>query len=244
MKMTTNWYSIPAPVRLAPLIVILACAFGAASGAAIVRAGTGVGAGARHAALARADTLPLAFRHESHGELECETCHRTGRATARGLMPCAGCHHEEVTFSECARCHNPGEFEPGAVVVEQSFQLTVADQKTANLTFEHRPHLPLGCAECHGTGGGVRVDRECSTCHENHHRPEANCRACHVLPQGDAHRPAVHTTTCTTTGCHGVAAVVYRGELDNRYLCLVCHEDRRRHEPFGVCTNCHMVDGK
>ena len=238
-KNTGGWYSIGATVWLALLVVGL----GSPSTAAVELAEASSGPSSRYAIPTGADTLALAFRHESHGEIGCATCHRTGTATARALMSCAGCHHEGVTYSECARCHNPGEFEPGTVVIEQTFQLSVAEPKTVELRFEHRPHLPLGCAQCHGTGRGVQVARECSTCHENHHRPEADCRTCHALPTGGAHRPAVHTVTCTAAGCHQVEAVVYRGELDNRYLCLVCHEDRRSHEPFGVCGDCHMVDG-
>lgn len=187
----------------------------------------------------RADTL--AFRHESHGSLDCETCHRTGSATVRGGVACADCHHDAVPYSECARCHSPGGIRPGPEAVGQEFELSVGEATTRTLTFDHGPHFTLDCDECHGTAGRVGVARGCETCHDEHHRPSADCWACHELPREEAHRIEPHRATCAASGCHSEWAVEYGEGMDTRELCLICHGDRRDHEPGFVCANCHLV---
>jgi hypothetical protein len=107
------------------------------------------------------------------------------------------------------------------------------------LPFDHEDHERVGCRDCHQTPVTL-APRECSTCHVDHHRPDAACTQCHVLPDAAVHGLEVHLT-CSGSGCHS-AATAQRPVL-SRTFCLTCHAEQQDHYPGGNCSDCHMTPG-
>lgn len=191
----------------------------------------------------RPDTLR--FRHENHAALECTECHATGEATSASRQQwCADCHHVSARPGECGRCHGAARLAGGTIPVLHAFRLSVGEPKSRRLTFEHSTHSELACAECHTGGDPTRLGRSCGSCHEPHHRPEADCMECHAEPQAGAHSEAVHRLGCGGAGCHVFTALEQVEAGGTRNACLVCHQAQRDHEPGGLCGKCHLLGGR
>jgi hypothetical protein len=193
-------------------------------------------------AITLADTLPRPLLHRQHQAIACTECH--GRAGEHGVVTvrtpreCAQCHHDPARGYECSDCH-PSEGIVPAREVSATLNLTVWDApRTRQLSFEHGTHDTFQCQECHTGPVLLAVQRECSDCHDDHHRPGADCAQCHLPTEPGVHGLEVHLT-CTSSGCHAGTA----GERPalTRNMCLTCHQEQRDHEPGLDCQKCHMV---
>jgi hypothetical protein len=181
-----------------------------------------------------------AFRHEIHRSVACGDCHRADerhrdlrRWTARD---CEACHHGDATPAGCTSCHNRSDFAPARLTPTPMALSVWGESRVRDLVFEHERHTAVGCLDCHR--GGMRVTAEhCSTCHLDHHRPEAECARCHLPPEPQTHNLAAHLT-CGGAGCHSTEAT--RRPMQSRSSCLVCHTDQREHRPGRDCVACHI----
>jgi hypothetical protein len=117
--------------------------------------------------------------------------------------------------------------------------LTVWDEpRSRSLPFEHETHGTFTCQECHTGPVLLAVEKGCADCHDDHHRPGAECSQCHLPTEPGVHGLEVHLT-CTSSGCHAGTA----GERPalTRNMCLTCHQEQLDHEPGLDCQKCHMV---
>jgi hypothetical protein len=191
----------------------------------------------------RPDT-PRPFDHARHERLSCGACHGAGELhrtlTVRTARDCAACHHDPRRGGACAVCHAaPARAEARGVSAPLSLTVWEAP-RTRTLPFNHRVHGNLACGGCHGTPVTLEVDRKCGSCHLEHHRPEADCAACHPAPAPAAH-PAEAHLGCGGSGCH--APEVAPSPTLSRSLCLTCHLGQRAHEPGRACAACHEIPG-
>lgn len=198
--------------------------------------------GAARAPGADPDTIP--FRHAQHAEFDCRACHATGGATTSANQAwCAECHHSGAAFERCGDCHAARDV-AGLRRVPRTLSLSVGPPKRRELPFDHAVHSSVGCRECHaGTAMPASV-AECGACHEPHHRPDADCTACHADPPEDAHTLAVHTDGCGGSGCHAPPAAGYGSMERTRSFCLSCHQEMVGHEEGGLCVDCHFLPGR
>jgi len=184
------------------------------------------------------------FEHERHAGLECTDCHGNGRPTTASVRGwCADCHHVNVTLAECDRCHVTTEITPEPRRALVTFDLSVGEPRTRSLTFDHTVHGGLTCAECHTGGAALRVQKECTSCHVEHHRASADCTACHSEPPVTAHPSELHRelTGCAAAGCHASEGLDFEALQDDRNLCVSCHVAQKEHEPGNPCAACHIL---
>lgn len=178
--------------------------------------------------------------HVTHRDVECTACHGVpeGYATVpvRSEEDCLACHHGVQQQTSCATCHGP---EGGGVVqVVTTLHLSrVTPPVERTLTLAHARHGSLSCTTCHTSGVHFEVTRECASCHENHHRADADCLACHE-PAGDRHTREAHLG-CSGSSCHERADIDQLPEV--RPLCLTCHPAQRNHEEGLECVQCHAT---
>jgi hypothetical protein len=184
------------------------------------------------------------FRHDQHDVLSCRDCHaageqhRIGESEVWTARTCAACHHDLSQTYTCANCH-AGANLPAPRGVAQTLSLAVWDQpRIRELPFAHTTHANLSCQDCHRTPVTLEVDRECASCHTDHHGPAAECALCHQPVESEVHGLAAHLT-CTSSGCHSSESGV-RPTL-SRTLCLACHTEQSDHEPGRECAACHMI---
>lgn len=183
------------------------------------------------------------FRHDLHGQYECSECHSNGLATTTADRSwCADCHHVNVAYEQCQRCHTVGEIAPEPLRRTVTFHFPGAERVRA-LTFDHRIHRDVSCANCHTGGAALRVEANCSGCHEDHHQVGRDCTACHQKPTAEAHTSEVHRdlTGCAASGCHTGRPIDYSALQDERPFCLACHVDQREHEAPNLCVECHKL---
>jgi nitrate/TMAO reductase-like tetraheme cytochrome c subunit len=202
------------------------------------------------AALQAAQALPqrdLRFRHGQHRDVECSACHRTvrthGELVITTLRECRQCHHTQPVADRCSRCHRPADYQARPYRVTETFRLSVQQRRPREraLSFEHRTHEGVACRECHTapltlSAAGVT----CTSCHDQHHRPSAECRSCHVEPPVAAHPPEVHVG-CAGAGCHDALPAGVRNVPRTRNFCLVCHQGLVDHRPGRNCADCHEL---
>ena len=182
------------------------------------------------------------FRHAAHTRLACAGCHPTGarHRTPRVWTPadCAACHHDSERAYSCTSCHAPSAI-VGPRTVTASMSLTVwSEPRVRDLPFDHQTHSARACGECHGPDVTRDPRTACTTCHVEHHVPEANCAGCHRPTEPGVHARPVHLS-CTGSGCHS------RDESErpplSRSLCLLCHTAQTDHEPGSTCHVCHQI---
>jgi hypothetical protein len=183
------------------------------------------------------------FQHAAHGAFECGECHGTetshGVLLVRAPRDCLECHHAQRRVQPCSRCHDAGRFAARTYSRAATIRVDGAPARTRELPFDHSRHEAVDCVTCHVTP--VTLDPApvaCTTCHEQHHRPAAQCVQCHPGPPVAAHPREAHVT-CAGTSCHDSAEFVTAERT--RPLCLVCHRDMSDHEPGGACANCHIL---
>jgi hypothetical protein len=232
-------------------VVMLVAAFAAVLSGSMAR--PAVGSGAERLALAvagqaspRPDSPPPArpFEHSRHETVSCRSCHGTGarhrEVLVRSARECAACHHSVDRRIECAACHSTKRLDGTRRV---AVTLTVAGEpRTRRLPFEHEVHLEprnsLACQDCHTGAVTFAVERSCVSCHEKHHRPDANCTSCHSSIEQTVHVAETHLS-CATGGCHSARVVPAPGL--SRSVCLACHTDMADHKPGQRCAQCHEI---
>ncbi|HVO35116.1 MAG TPA: hypothetical protein VMT21_06090, partial [Gemmatimonadales bacterium] len=184
------------------------------------------------------------FSHGDHSSQSCSTCHssrvRHGELLVKSAADCERCHHVGAAREQCATCHRGATF-PSAVLQTQQTYALVAKSATVTrrLPFDHGRHESVPCVRCH-TNPVSRAPESaaCASCHANHHRPDANCVACHAGANPIAsHKPSDHPN-CASAACHGPRAA---GLPATREMCLMCHTTQTRHAPGQVCEQCHKV---
>lgn len=178
--------------------------------------------------------------HATHESVECTACHRVpeGYATlpVRTEEDCLACHHAPERDTPCATCH--GEGAGGEVEVTATLDLSaVTAPVERRLTFPHERHARPDCATCHTSGVHFEVERTCASCHERHHRPEADCLTCHE-PARDRHDIEAHLG-CAGSACHERPDIDELPEV--RSVCLTCHREQRSHEEGLECVQCHVT---
>jgi hypothetical protein len=180
------------------------------------------------------------FEHRQHESLSCRQCHGTGErhrtTVVRSARDCAACHHDPRRRGTCGDCHRPSEL-PATGQVERRMMLTVWESaRIRALPFAHEVHAALDCEDCHRTPVSLAMSRECTACHTEHHRPEANCTSCHPAMEPVVHQAESHLS-CAASGCHGPGAA----PALSRSLCIMCHTGQKTHEPESDCTTCHHI---
>jgi hypothetical protein len=183
------------------------------------------------------------FDHADHRDLQCTECHSSnethGEVTLKSPAQCVECHHTQsaAAGSDCAQCHSRNELNT-AQLVERRILIKGASRRR-QMPFDHDQHTEAACAECHTQGATLRVNRDCDSCHENHHRVTTTCTSCHV-PATEAHEQVeVHTRSCAGSECH--EAEGYGSMALGRNTCLTCHNDLADHRPGEVCADCHRM---
>ncbi len=184
------------------------------------------------------------FSHGDHRAERCASCHdsreRHGALTVRANADCQRCHHAGPAREQCTTCHAQAELRRRTANAERTFPLTArAEPVTRRLRFDHERHAEVACAQCHSTPLTRAADNaDCASCHAPHHRPAANCLACHAGANAlGTHRVEAHGT-CATAACHGQRAAALPV---SRESCVVCHEAQINHRPGRTCETCHRV---
>lgn len=173
-----------------------------------------------------------AFDHGTHvlvGGLSCTECHTPladhGKTTLTSTASCDACHHGTVRSRNCATCHEG----PGGA--------PAAPLRMPQGDFSHEIHrnAQLACSQCH-QAPTMQLSVQCTTCHESHHTPTANCLSCHREGALAAHTRDDHVS-CVL--CHKPPAQ----QLDHwtRQICLACHADKGNHYPAKPCAACHQI---
>jgi hypothetical protein len=184
----------------------------------------------------------IRFQHSQHRNVECTACHDTSRThgavTLTAFAECRECHHQAPVATQCTRCHEQSELRR-PYRTAQVVRIAGRAPQSRQLPFDHGPHARENCNACHTPGPAQSAANvTCTSCHEQHHRPEANCRACHQTPSPQAHTMASHQT-CTGAGCHSPSPL--RGVPRTRQVCLSCHTDLVNHMPGRNCIDCHTL---
>lgn len=182
------------------------------------------------------------FDHRRHERVSCVSCHGTGAEHRTILIKtardCASCHHDPAKALSCSTCH--GTTLLNAKPISSTLRFSVWDSARARvLNFSHDRHTGLNCRDCHGTPATLARNRDCSSCHEQHHQPQATCGSCHVQAAAAVHKASVHLT-CSGAGCH--APEVAPPPTLSRTLCLACHPAQTAHEPGRTCRDCHRMN--
>jgi nitrate/TMAO reductase-like tetraheme cytochrome c subunit len=188
----------------------------------------------------RADAIR--FQHGQHQNVDCAACHDTtrthGAIAIASFAECRSCHHTPPVSVTCTNCHERGEL-GRQYRLPQRMVIANRPAQTRQLPFDHGPHAGESCNACHTPGlTQSAANVTCTSCHQQHHRPEADCRACHQTPAPTAHTVAAHAT-CTGAGCH--TAMPFQGVPRSRQVCLSCHTDLVTHMPGRNCTDCHAL---
>jgi hypothetical protein len=188
----------------------------------------------------RADSLQ--FQHGQHRNVECTACHDSQRShggvTLTSFAECRQCHHTGQAAQRCTACHETRELRQ-PYRVSQPVRIAGRALPQRQLPFNHAQHLNEPCSACHRPGPDQSAaGTTCNSCHEQHHQPNANCRACHQTPPATAHTVRAHLT-CGGAGCHQQAPV--RGEPRTREVCLSCHTGLVDHMRGRNCIDCHAL---
>ncbi|CAN5616853.1 hypothetical protein BH23GEM9_BH23GEM9_33750 [soil metagenome] len=187
----------------------------------------------------RADSLR--FQHAQHRGVQCTACHETvrthGAVVIASFAECRQCHHTAPVAQPCTRCHEQNELRQ-PYRLPQAVRLAGRPPRTRNLPFNHAQHLTESCSACHTQGVAMSASNvTCNSCHQQHHRPNAQCMACHETPAANAHTTRAHLT-CAGSGCHQPP---FQGVPRTREVCLSCHTDMVDHMPRRNCMDCHAL---
>jgi hypothetical protein len=187
------------------------------------------------------------FDHARHVKNACAECHDTqtshGQLNLSGALDCMGCHHDPARpAAQCKTCHTEAEL-AAPVKTRISMQLSVGSPKQEReLAFQHSIHVDLECSDCHDSaslhqGKSEHLSVDCASCHDYHHVAGNDCSSCHPKDLKARHDRSAHVS-CSAAGCHAAeTSVVFDSIAD---ACLVCHSDRRDHEPDSNCRSCHF----
>jgi nitrate/TMAO reductase-like tetraheme cytochrome c subunit len=189
----------------------------------------------------RADAIR--FQHAQHDNVDCMACHDATRShgaiAIASFAECRQCHHTGPVAVQCTNCHERSELGT-QYRIAQPMRIAGTAARTRSLPFDHGPHAREDCNACHTPGlTQTAANVTCASCHQQHHRPEANCLACHQTPATDAHQVTTAHVTCTGAGCHTPSP--FQGVPRTREVCLSCHTDMVDHMPRRNCNDCHVL---
>jgi hypothetical protein len=192
----------------------------------------------------RADAIR--FQHAQHENVDCAACHQTtrthGAVAIASFAECRQCHHTGPVAVQCTNCHERSELRT-PYRVTQPVRIAGSAARPRQLPFEHGPHAAESCNACHTPGlTQTAANVTCTSCHEQHHQVNTNCRACHETPATQAHTlvgPQNAHLTCTGAGCH--TPPPFQGVPRTRQVCLSCHTDMVDHMPRRNCNDCHAL---
>lgn len=181
------------------------------------------------------------FKHKSHRDLVCTSCHSSdtkhGAVTVKTAADCQTCHHAADRARGCEGCHSRQSLAQPISGV-QEVKLTVSTGiKSRPTRFLHPQHRDLECQSCHTKGPELAVMKDCASCHKEHHDVARECRACHQGVKAQ-HERSVHQG-CGASGCHQGAE--YQNMPTARQVCLSCHVDMSNHKRGGECADCHKM---
>ncbi|HSJ13960.1 MAG TPA: hypothetical protein VK939_06070, partial [Longimicrobiales bacterium] len=187
------------------------------------------------------------FRHAEHNAVKCASCHEHGRyhgdPTVKSVAECRSCHHAKPASANCLGCHDRSAIAATRTTVKTRLAIRIGDLRRPEreLPFDHARHLGEACTTCHTEGLHLGATApNCSGCHEQHHRPDAQCTTCHEPPAAVAHDRRAHLG-CGGIGCHEGAITTVDVASQPRNFCLSCHQDRAEHRPEGTCGECHKL---
>jgi hypothetical protein len=184
------------------------------------------------------------FDHGRHEDISCRSCHGSGAShrqlLVRSARDCAACHHSADMVQGCNACHADAQLAATRAV---EVAVTVAGTRTTRvLPFDHIVHLradrALQCRDCHVSPVTLAVERQCVSCHDRHHRPDATCANCHATIEQSVHVAETHLS-CAAAGCHSARVVPAPGL--SRSVCLACHVEMKAHRPDQPCAQCHQI---
>jgi hypothetical protein len=185
-------------------------------------------------------TGDLPMSHREHRALECTACHasggdRHGALTVRTIAQCQECHHTPARVDvACATCHAPAEIR-GQQAIATTLRVTSAENRQRDLPFRHEIHTRVACEKCHTPSLAMAPTTSCASCHQEHHQPRSECRACHAAAKAEHTRQA----HLGCAGCHDAVKVATLQAT--RPVCLSCHADMERHFVGRECAQCHQV---
>jgi hypothetical protein len=183
----------------------------------------------------------LDISHRVHREVECTACHRSGERHGQLILrterDCQSCHHSPERAASCGECHQQSELRAPHDVPVRFTTTARREAETRNVTFRHSQHTAVQCATCHGEPLTFAANRDCASCHREHHVADAECRLCHAPAKADHTREA--HLGCAGSGCHTMQQPVALEETRN--VCLTCHADMVNHRPGRECAVCHEV---
>jgi nitrate/TMAO reductase-like tetraheme cytochrome c subunit len=184
----------------------------------------------------------MQFNHAQHRNVDCTACHDTrnthGAVVITSFTECRQCHHTGPVAQRCTACHETRELRQ-PLRIPQPVRVAGRVLPQRQLPFNHAQHLTEPCSACHQPGlAQSAANVTCTSCHEQHHRSDTNCRACHQTPPATAHTVASHLT-CTGAGCHQAQPV--RGDPRTREVCMSCHTGLVDHMPGRNCIDCHAL---
>jgi nitrate/TMAO reductase-like tetraheme cytochrome c subunit len=182
------------------------------------------------------------FSHRRHRTLACTSCHNSsethGAVTVVRREQCQSCHHaNDARGAKCVTCHS-SQAKAASHAVTVPMHVASLPAKDRTLTFQHNEHGRLECATCHTTDLNRRVEKDCTSCHEDHHAAERRCASCHADAR-PTHTREVHLTGCAGAGCH--LATLGAVTQPVRSVCLACHAAQASHKPGQDCAPCHLA---
>lgn len=185
------------------------------------------------------------FSHERHAKVSCGSCHSAkrshGEVTVKRPDGCLACHHGAEQKAECTACHARDRLPARSLSTPVRMSVR-ATQSERSLSFRHQDHARTSCRTCHTASLTLAAERDCASCHKEHHTATVTCASCHpasVETMRAAHpRDATHAG-CGGSGCHVDATVT--SLAPTRTLCLSCHVAQATHKPGGDCVTCHLV---
>ena len=106
----------------------------------------------------------LAFSHERHQSLDCDTCHASG-VYQKAETDCAGCHQDHHrTESDCASCHHaPPDGVHGLEIHTAGCQGSGCHAEELFTTLHYERTV---CLSCHVDQTGHKPGQDCVSCHK------------------------------------------------------------------------------
>jgi hypothetical protein len=191
-------------------------------------------------------SAPRPFEHRAHERVSCLACHGAAgqhrTLLVRSPRDCASCHHDPRQGLECSSCHEAAALPEQRRVAANVAATAGAAARAGTLPFGHETHRLVDCRECHQAPVTLALEAGCASCHASHHRPAADCTACHeAAAPRRTHDNNVHLG-CAGAGCHDRSRVP--DIMASRTLCLTCHAEQQAHMPAGSCVACHVIPGR
>lgn len=192
---------------------------------------------------ARAPSAIEDFSHRRHRAVECTACHATsgqrhGQLTVTTDRDCQSCHHAPERRTACGSCHEARELGPREAISAEMSMPTWNASRARTLPFGHADHRLIECTTCHSAPLTMAIDRDCASCHQDHHRASSDCRVCHQELRRPPHTRQAHLS-CAGSGCHGDQSVL--ALRPTRNVCEGCHQNMVRHRVGRECASCHQV---